>query len=137
MFCCLQRNGVEVTVLEARERVGGRVHTLRDARFAAPVDLGASLITGTRVRRRTIPRAFVSRLSVGNSMLAKCARRTRCPVDLGASLITGAQVNNIFQKEPIGSLEPFTVASHVTHAALAASTQARPLVSGTRAPPAH
>jgi len=48
-FLCSQRNGVEVTVLEARDRVGGRVHTLRDAGFACPVDLGASLITGTQV----------------------------------------------------------------------------------------
>lgn len=40
-----QRNGVEVVVLEARERVGGRVHSFKGP-FGAPVDLGASLITG-------------------------------------------------------------------------------------------
>lgn len=33
-------------VLEARDRVGGRVHSYRGP-FSAPVDLGASLITGT------------------------------------------------------------------------------------------
>jgi phytoene dehydrogenase-like protein len=44
-------------VLEARDRVGGRVHTLRDERFGCPVDLGASLITGTQVPAgRTSPR---------------------------------------------------------------------------------
>ncbi|KAF8072835.1 LDL3 [Scenedesmus sp. PABB004] len=42
----LQRNGVEVVVLEARERVGGRVHS-HTGDFAAPVDLGASLVAGT------------------------------------------------------------------------------------------
>ena len=34
-------------VLEARERVGGRVYTQHGGGFTAPVDLGASIITGT------------------------------------------------------------------------------------------
>ena len=34
-------------VLEARDRVGGRVHSYQGPGFSAPVDLGASLITGT------------------------------------------------------------------------------------------
>lgn len=42
----LQRCGVEVIVLEARDRVGGRVHTLTGQGFSASVDLGASIITG-------------------------------------------------------------------------------------------
>lgn len=41
-------------MLEARDRVGGRVHTLRDERFGCPVDLGASLITGTQARTNHI-----------------------------------------------------------------------------------
>ncbi len=36
----LQRNGADVTVLEARERVGGRVYSYQGAGFTAPVDLG-------------------------------------------------------------------------------------------------
>jgi len=36
-------------VLEARDRVGGRVHSYQGD-FACPVDLGASIITGTEVR---------------------------------------------------------------------------------------
>lgn len=36
----LQRNGADVTVLEARERVGGRVHSYQADCFTAPVDLG-------------------------------------------------------------------------------------------------
>ncbi|KAL4433102.1 hypothetical protein ABPG77_006529 [Micractinium sp. CCAP 211/92] len=42
----LKRNGADVTVLEARERVGGRVHSYQGDGFTAPVDLGASIITG-------------------------------------------------------------------------------------------
>ena len=41
----IRRQGGEVVVLEARDRVGGRVHTDWDT-FSAPVDLGASIVTG-------------------------------------------------------------------------------------------
>ena len=41
----LQAQGVQVKVLEARGRVGGRVHTDRSS-LSVPVDLGASIITG-------------------------------------------------------------------------------------------
>ncbi|MGL4465157.1 MAG: FAD-dependent oxidoreductase, partial [Planctomycetia bacterium] len=40
----LVRDGYEVTVLEARDRVGGRIHT--DRRLGTPIDLGASWIHG-------------------------------------------------------------------------------------------
>lgn len=45
----LQRMNFQVTILEARDRVGGRVYTDRRT-FSAPVDLGASIITGTNVQ---------------------------------------------------------------------------------------
>ena len=47
----LRRMNYQVTVLEARHRVGGRVFTDRKT-FSAPVDLGASIITG-------IPESFL------------------------------------------------------------------------------
>ncbi|KAK9903424.1 hypothetical protein WJX75_005208 [Coccomyxa subellipsoidea] len=43
----LKRCGVETVMLEARDRVGGRVHSCASSGFGAPVDLGASIITGT------------------------------------------------------------------------------------------
>jgi monoamine oxidase len=39
--------GLRVRVLEARDRVGGRVHTRRVPGFASPVELGAEFIHGT------------------------------------------------------------------------------------------
>ena len=38
---------MDVLVLEARDRVGGRVHSYQGPGFRAKVDLGASLVTGT------------------------------------------------------------------------------------------
>ena len=38
---------MEAVVLEARDRVGGRVHSYTGGGFSGPIDLGASLITGT------------------------------------------------------------------------------------------
>lgn len=40
----LARNGIPVTVLEAKDRFGGRIHTIRDGRF--PVELGAEFLHG-------------------------------------------------------------------------------------------
>ena len=40
----LTRNGVEVTLLEAKNRLGGRIHTLSHGSY--PIELGAELIHG-------------------------------------------------------------------------------------------
>ena len=45
--CHLTRQGCDVTVLEGRERIGGRVFTDRTS-LSVPVDLGASIVTGTK-----------------------------------------------------------------------------------------
>jgi monoamine oxidase len=42
----LSRAGHQVTVIEARDRVGGRVHTIVDPKLAAPIELGAEFIHG-------------------------------------------------------------------------------------------
>src|SRR5712692_1830890 len=42
----LQTAGLQVTVLEARERIGGRIHTLRPAGWPVPVEAGAEFVHG-------------------------------------------------------------------------------------------
>jgi monoamine oxidase len=43
----LEEGGIRTRVLEARDRIGGRVHTLRDARLAHPIELGAEFVHGS------------------------------------------------------------------------------------------
>eukprot|EP00250_Pteridium_aquilinum_P007360 c17097_g1_i1 orf=102-4427(+) len=58
----LQNLDISITILEARERVGGRVFTDRTM-FSGPVDLGASIITGVEAdvssERRPDPTALL------------------------------------------------------------------------------
>jgi len=42
----LSKAGKKVTVLEARKRVGGRIHTIANESFSQPVELGAEFIHG-------------------------------------------------------------------------------------------
>ena len=43
----LSAAGMETIVLEGRDRIGGRIHTIYDDRFAAPIELGAEFVHGT------------------------------------------------------------------------------------------
>ena len=40
----LHRSGLTIAVLEARDRIGGRIHTIHDASVSAPVELGAEFV---------------------------------------------------------------------------------------------
>lgn len=42
----LAERGLRVAVLEARRRIGGRVHTVRDPRFPIPLEAGAEFVHG-------------------------------------------------------------------------------------------
>lgn len=43
----LEERGIRTCVLEARDRIGGRIHTVRDPRLAHPIELGAEFIHGS------------------------------------------------------------------------------------------
>lgn len=42
----LRRRGFRVAVFEARDRIGGRIHTVRDERVPVPIELGAEFVHG-------------------------------------------------------------------------------------------
>src|SRR5438105_1616414 len=42
----LSRASTNVVIVEARDRLGGRIHTLRDPGFPLPVELGAEFVHG-------------------------------------------------------------------------------------------
>lgn len=52
----LHATGIELIVLEARERIGGRVFTLRDEMAAVPIELGAEFVHGAAPELREIAR---------------------------------------------------------------------------------
>jgi len=52
----LANAGVLVTILEARDRLGGRVHTIHDPRLTIPIELGADFIHGVPEEIRDILR---------------------------------------------------------------------------------
>jgi monoamine oxidase len=52
----LRERGVRVEVLEARDRIGGRILTHRDARAPAPIELGAEFIHGSAPETMAIVR---------------------------------------------------------------------------------
>jgi len=53
----LRERGVRVEVLEARDRIGGRIFTYRDPRAPAPIELGAEFIHGSAPETMAIVRA--------------------------------------------------------------------------------
>jgi monoamine oxidase len=52
----LHAAGVELVVLEARERIGGRIFTQRDPSLAIPIELGAEFVHGEAPELREIAR---------------------------------------------------------------------------------
>lgn len=84
----LQRQGFSVTVLEARERIGGRVYTDRTS-LSVPVDLGASIITGVEADIATERRADPSSLICSQLGLELTTLNSACPL---YDVVTGDKV---------------------------------------------
>ncbi|KAL5557928.1 hypothetical protein UlMin_034139 [Ulmus minor] len=75
----LQRQGFSVTVLEARNRIGGRVQTDRTS-LSVPVDLGASIITGVEADVDTERRPDPSSLVCAQLGLELTVLNSDCPL---------------------------------------------------------
>jgi phytoene dehydrogenase-like protein len=70
----LARQGLSVTVIEARARIGGRIFTLRDSKYRAPVELGAEFIHGR-------PPEILKLLKLHNVEIREVAGRNWCVSD--------------------------------------------------------
>ncbi|KAH9606034.1 hypothetical protein KSS87_006671 [Heliosperma pusillum] len=84
----LQRQGYLVTVLEARGRIGGRVHTDRSS-LSVPVDLGASIITGVEADVASERRPDPSSLICAQLGLDLTILNSDCPL---YDVVTGQKV---------------------------------------------
>ncbi|CAN6463685.1 unnamed protein product [Victoria cruziana] len=88
--CHLQRQGFIVNVLEARNRIGGRVHTDRSS-LSVPVDLGASIITGVEADVATGRRPDPSSLLCTQLDLELTVLNSECPL---YDIVTGEKVQS-------------------------------------------
>lgn len=84
----LQRHGFSVIVLEARNRIGGRVYTDRSS-LSVPVDLGASIITGVEADVDTERRPDPSSLICAQLGLELTVLNSDCPL---YDIVTGQKV---------------------------------------------
>lgn len=84
----LARQGMSVTVLEARDRIGGRVYTDRSS-LSVPVDLGASIITGVEADVATERRPDPSSLICAQLGLELTVLNSDCPL---YDIVTGQKV---------------------------------------------
>ena len=91
----LQRQGFSITVLEARDRIGGRVYTDRTS-LSVPVDLGASIITGVEADIATERRADPSSLICSQLGLELIMLNSACPL---YDVVTGNKVPDALDNE--------------------------------------
>jgi monoamine oxidase len=78
----LREHGVRCTVLEARNRVGGRVFTARDARTPLPIELGAEFVHGDATELRDIARdAGLTVMDIVGDRWSAAHGRMRCIPD--------------------------------------------------------
>ncbi|XP_042480781.1 lysine-specific histone demethylase 1 homolog 3-like [Macadamia integrifolia] len=84
----LQRQGFSVTVIEARNRMGGRVYTDHSS-LSVPVDLGASIITGVEADVATERRPDPSSLVCAQLGLELTVLNSDCPL---YDFVTGQKV---------------------------------------------
>src|SRR5687767_13932507 len=74
----LRARGVSVVVLEARDRIGGRILTHHDPRVSLPIELGAEFIHGSApLTQKILEHAGLASLDVGGEHWAAGRRRFR------------------------------------------------------------
>ena len=74
----LRERGVSVLVLEARDRIGGRVWTLEDPRLPLPIELGAEFLHGeARLTQELLRQAGLSSMDIRGERRAASGGRLR------------------------------------------------------------
>ncbi|KAK1303335.1 hypothetical protein QJS10_CPB11g00878 [Acorus calamus] len=105
----LQRQGFSVNVLEARDRIGGRVFTDHTS-LSVPVDLGASIITGVEADVATERRADPSALICAQLGLQLTILNSDCPLyDIATSQKVPADLDEALEAEYNSLLDDMVV----------------------------
>jgi monoamine oxidase len=77
----LQEKGIDVLILEARERIGGRVWTQRDRGISVPIELGAEFIHGSaEALQGVLQEAQLATIDIAGRRWTSTGRRLR-PLD--------------------------------------------------------
>jgi monoamine oxidase len=117
----LKANGWEATVLEARERCGGRILTVHDPQSPIPFELGAEFVHGgdpelwriLRESNATVVEQQGDHIGGGGDweqMDAVFEQMSRAPEQSFADFIAGAQVSEEVKQAATGYVEGFNAA---------------------------
>jgi monoamine oxidase len=107
----LRRRGLAVVVLEARDRIGGRIFTVRDPRLPLPVELGAEFVHGAApLTYRVLAEAGLTTIDLGGehwrARKGKLAR-TEPWTPIARVLSQMAQIGQIGRRAPDRSFDDF------------------------------
>ena len=99
----LRRRGLAVVVLEARDRIGGRIFTVRDPRLPLPVELGAEFVHGAApLTYRLLAEAGMTTIDLGGeTWRAHRGKLARTEPWAPIARIL-AQIGRIDQSGPVG-----------------------------------
>jgi monoamine oxidase len=104
----LRRRGLAVVVLEARDRIGGRILTLRDPRLPLPVELGAEFVHGAApLTYQVLAEAGITTIDLGGEhWRAHKGKLARTPAWTPIARIL-AQIAQIDRRAPDRSFDDF------------------------------
>jgi monoamine oxidase len=132
----LRRRGLAVVVLEARDRIGGRIFTLRDPRLPLPVELGAEFVHGAApLTYRVLAEAGLTTIDLcGEHWRARGGKlaRTAAWTPIARILSQIAQIAQIDRRAPDRSFDDF-LASLGNRATARDRSAARKFVEGYHA----
>jgi monoamine oxidase len=83
----LHEAGIDVTILEARDRIGGRVFTVREPQTSSPIELGAEFVHGRAPELQALVEdASLTMVDIGGTRWEPAPTRLRQVTDFWAQL---------------------------------------------------